>query len=416
MGGGYRESVEKAESAAFGGLLAKTVASLGVGLTLVSLGAISAHAATPSSRFATYVDGAAGTVNLPAGYPSATITVTQDEVNTVSQDNLSNSPFKEFFTKDAAPTTSSPHLSLKGGQTGSQTIPNVITITFAEEVPGEHLGINFGDVDVETVVISMTGGTSTEPTTLTPQEMGFQGVYNSFTGSTTVDVPGTTQDSDANTFTLVAPGSTNTDGSSAWFLPSVGVREITLSSTFTVFGRFYVWFAAIRPEATLDALSSTFTLGDPPLTEPFAALSFPQGIIDTDFADADKTISYAVTNAGDTGCTLSGTPLSFTATTPGTCTLTASVPSSPDFVGTSETFDIAVSEPAPPAPAPPTTTSKAPRTTTAETPLTQFSGPELAPTGAPAWPMWPMVAALGGAALIALSRALRPHRNQTNSS
>ena len=480
------------------GIAKRAFAVLGAALMVVSFGAISASATTttttPSSRFATYIEGTTGQVIMPTGYPNATITVTQSTVGGSTLGILTESPFRSFFTEDGAPNPPNRHLSLQGGQTGSQTIPNVITITFDQEVPADHLGINFSDVDVETVVISMTSGGPDGPAALTPAQMGFKGVYNSDTGSTINDVPGTSQDSVLNTFTLVAPGSVDTDGSSAWFIPSAGVREITLSSTFTTFGRFYLWFAAIRPEATITATSTTFTLGSDPVIEPLATVSFPEGIIDADFSDSDKTITYSVTDAGGTGCELSGTPLTFTATAAGTCTINAQVSDSPDFVGASTSFAITVVEPPPPpapepepepeptpAPAPkpeptkpPTPTEWTPGTTnfqittfpgvielpppppppgggaytfTADTASTSLctvdrdtptitvpqpgtcsvtasvgatknfskasvtvtftitSGPTLAATGAPAWPLWPVAAGLVGIAMVAMSRA-----------
>jgi len=326
---------------------AKTTAILGASLMVVSLGAITASASTLSSRFATYQvpsSSPTGTITLPAGYPQATITTTVGNVSTSSVDPLVRSPFKTFFTAGGTAGTSSPALSLQGGQTSSQT-PNVITITFDRAIPANHLGMNLGDVDVETVVIEMAQDLDGTLTPLTPAQMGFQETYNSTTSGT--DVPVKTSDDDANTITLTGTGS-DTNGASAWFIPETSVTQITLTSQITSFGRFYLWFAAIRPEATITPLVTTYQAQTDPLEEPFAEVSFPAGIDATAFGEEDQAITYQVLDDGGTGCELSTTtPVTLTATTGGTCQLTATVADADGFIGQTEVFDVTVGKPIP---------------------------------------------------------------------
>jgi hypothetical protein len=156
-----------------------------------------------------------------------------------------------------------------------------------------------------------------------------------------------TSDDAANTITLTGTGS-DTSGASAWFIPETSVTQITLTSQITSFGRFYLWFAAIRPEATITPLVTTYQAETDPLEAPFAAVSFPAGIDATAFSEEEQTITYQVSNQGDTGCELSDTePVTLTASTAGACEITSTVSDADGFIGTTTTFVMTITKPDP---------------------------------------------------------------------
>ncbi len=304
-----------------------------------------------------------GTITLPAGYPQATITTTVGNVSTSSVDNLVRSPFKTFFTAGGTAGTSSPHLSLSGGQTSSQT-PNVITITFDRAIPANHLGMNLGDVDVETVVIEMAQNIDGTLSPLTPAQMGFQETYNSTTSGT--DVPVKTSDDAANTITLTGTGG-DTNGASAWFIPETSVTQITLTSQITSFGRFYLWFAAIRPEPVVEWVPEVteFELTEFPFTvTPPAPPPPPSG----------EAYTFTKDDTSTSDCTVDEDTSTLVVPKPGTCVVGASTPETDVFAAYTVTTTFT------------------------------FTGATLAATGAHPVPLWALVVAATGLIMLVISR------------
>ena len=383
---------------------------------------VPAHAAVNTSRFATHAevsgsDGKKATITLPAGYPVGELTAVRE--NSVSVPGTAafknnTADFQTLFAPDSLDQNAPTHISLKSKGDGT-VAENSAEIVFPTPVPANSLAINFVDADVEKVVINMFNGA----TSLTAAEINFKGAYGAVSSPT-----GGPSTWDPATFTLSGPG-TDTTGQAAWFNPTQPITRITLGlpdqgAQMTTSSVVYVWFAAIRPTPTLQATSvpAEYVIDDPALEllDSHFTITFPEHILVADFA-GDLGLTFSVTNDGGTSCSLTtGPPVTLTATDPGTCQLEAALPEqTTKFFGATTTFSIpVVTEPTPP-PSPPTHSPTTSRPSPATEPLEATSGQELAATGAPAWPVWPVVAGLVGVAMLVASRVLYSPRHRATS-
>ena len=383
-----------------------------------------AHAAVNTSRFATHAevsgsDGKKATITLPAGYPVGELTaVRENSVSVPATPKYKNNTaaFQALFDPDDLDQNAPTHISVKSRGDGTPFVENSAEIVFPTPVPANSLAINFVDADVEKVVINMFNG----DTALTAAEINFKGAYTAISSPT-----GDPSTWDPATSTLSGPG-TDTTGQAAWFNPTQPVTRITLGlpdqgTQMTTSSVVYLWFAAIRPTPTIQATSTPaeYVIDDPAveLLDSQFTITFPEHILAADFA-GDLGLTFTVTDQEGTGCSLTtGPPVTLTATDPGTCQLEASLPEeTTKFFEATTTFSIPiVSEPTlpPPPPAPSPDTSRpapdASRATPDPEPVMVTSGPELAATGAPAWPVWAGVVSVLGAALIAWATVVRRH-------
>ena len=138
-----------------------------------------------------------------------------------------------------------------------------------------------------------------------------------------------------------------------------------------------------RPKAIITPQVTTYLAQSEPLTTPLATLSFTDSSSFTNgddltrFPEANRVITYTVADPGGTGCALTGTPPALTATSAGTCLISATIPeytvppanvgdSPGGFIGTTTSFPITITAPPPPPtpPKPPTPTEWNPETTT----------------------------------------------------
>ncbi len=414
--------VERAANAAADMTLSRTVylgavAAVTAATMVVTL---PAHAAVNTSRFATHAevsgsDGKKATITLPAGYPVGELTAARENsvtVPTAPAFKNDTTDFETLFAPDSLNQNAPTHISLKSKGDGTVT-ENSAEIVFPTPVPANSLAINFVDADVEKVVINMFNGA----TSLTAAEINFKGAYEAVSSPT-----GGPSTWDPATFTLSGPGA-DTTGQAAWFNPTQPITRITLGlpdqgTQMTTSSVVYVWFAAIRPTPTIQATSvpAEYVIDDPALEllDSQFTITFPEHILAADFAD-DLGLTFAVTDQGGTGCSLTtGPPVTLTATDPGTCQLEASLPEeTTKFFGATTPFSIPiVTEPTPPPPAPLSDTS---RPSPATEPVVEAPGPELAATGAPAWPVLPAVTALVGVAMVVASRVLYSPRHRGTS-
>lgn len=407
------------------GLAFRTLGAVAAALLTFSFGAISASAAspTPSARFATYTTDdttkKSGEVILPAGYPVGTITMVTtapDGLQTSSTDPLNRGGFRDFLETDGAPSpiSTTRHLSIRPADASNNSA--TVTIDFSSPIPAASMAINFGDVDVETIDVTMFDG---EGTPVPINGMGFQETYNSSQETLSADpcasgVPPTGYSKPTNSLTPDVSNSfrltgvtCDTIGASAWFLPSQEVKSIVVTSRYTVgnTGRYYLWFGASRPESIITPIVDSFTVGSDPIATPLAELSFADVIAVSDFPESDRSLAYTVADDGDTGCTITGTgPPEFSAIAAGSCEITATVADSADFIGATETFTILVTEATPPAPTTDPSPPSTPQQVAVTEPVEAVSGPELAATGAPAAPLWALAMGVLGMGLLVWAR------------
>jgi hypothetical protein len=290
-----------------------------------------------------------------------------------------------------------PYLSVDGDATAT-------TITFSSELPAGEIGIALGDIDAEKLVVTMAQDDSTA---LSAAQIGSQTAFNYSTlaGPTPTITPGTNQVEIADAGCVEpVPANTqcDTNGATAWFQPTVGVKTITITSTSKLgFPRYQVWFAFTASQAITWSPTTTLLLADLPDVPDQLATSSGAG-----------AISYQVENSSTSDCTVNSQTAEITATTTGTCLVTATAAQTPDDLAGSTTVAFSIVTPPPPAPAPP---SNSPPQTTIPPPeltVTDNPAPHLAATGEEILPSWWGLIGVGvGGALIALARRTpRSHR------
>ena len=364
-----------------------------------------------------------------------------------------------------------PYLSVAVATSGTTTT----TITFNRATKAEELGIALGDIDAEKLVVTMTGGGNA----LTAAQMAPQTSFNHATVTGTPPTPTVTSGTNAVTIedtdcpdTPAQNETCDTNGATAWLVPTVAVETITITSTSkTGFPAYQLWMAySGAQKVTWTPNQTSFLLQDSPF-EPseLANVVFP--------ATGGGDITYSVNPSSSSDCTVHPTTAVITATTTGTCLVTATAAAAGGQAPGSITLTFTITTPPPPPEPtkPPTPTEWNPETTTfqvdtfpgvidlppppnppgggsytftthgdstslctidRDTPtvtvqqpgtcivtatigatknfskasvtvaFTITSGPMLAATGAPAWPVWPAVAGLVGVAMLVASRVL----------
>lgn len=209
------------------------------GAFALSFTVLPAFAATTGAGYASgNATGPTGTLNMPAGYPSATwSTQTGDPLNTYSGSASSGPAGNTVWGAVFGSARNRPYVSYQIPLGISTGVGQSITLAFTTAMPANSWGFNLGDVDAENVSVeaTTTGGAS-----LTGTQLGFQSTYN-FGGS--ADVPSSTVG--VNSVTISGNG-TDTQGAAAWFQPNIAVSTITFTTAKNTSGSptFQIWFAA----------------------------------------------------------------------------------------------------------------------------------------------------------------------------
>ena len=277
-----------------------------------------AYAADPDLHYPTYsavveTSGEyATTATFPGTNPSADVTSNRP-LNTASTATLgADTRFGAVFGSSAGKAYL--RVDVKA------TAPTVTTITFATELQADQLGMALGDIDAESVVVTMVDDSGTD---LSASQMGSQDPFN-YAGDP--DLPtiteGTNEVTVADSRCVDAGQQCDTNGATAWFQPETKVKTITLTGTkISGLPEYQLWLAiedyqrvTWNPTATLDLqndLPATFTAAT---------------------TSGDGALSYQVTDAGSTGCTVDSATRELSATSAGTCLVTARAATTDDYL------------------------------------------------------------------------------------
>ena len=260
--------------------------------------------------------------------------------------------------------------TVKGETAGTR-----MTIEFDTVVPARSFGIALGDLDGEKATITMSNGS----TPLTSPEMGVQPAYNSGTGqpANLRVVESNLTPGDSNTAPTVviddkvcADGFTsttcNTNNVVIWLWPEADVTTIqitTVSQTPLTNAFYQLWLAYTasqvvnwRPNTAEVTLDGTTTI-----TPTAATVVLPPAPEDA------GDITYTVNPSSTSNCTVNSVTGAITASTAGTCVVTATAAATDDWGAGSATQTFTFVNPPPPPPAPPkppTPTEWSPQTTT----------------------------------------------------
>ncbi|NIJ04391.1 carboxypeptidase regulatory-like domain-containing protein [Frigoribacterium faeni] len=243
-----------------------------VALALALGGATTASAAQGSSWGEFQVTGSAraytGTMTLDGGFPATTFTSTSRQATVPS----GSSTWQAASTPPGVQYGSSrglPYLNQRPAQ-DSPTAAGaaVTTYTFASATPSSGWSFVLGDIDADQARVTATG---VGGVTVTPDQLGFQGVYNYCQGGGTPSCDsagvGDRPRWDAASQTLVGnPAGTDTEGAAGWFSPSVPLETLTITyQQRTGFPVYQTWFAT----RTFSA-SGTATVGTGETATPYA--------------------------------------------------------------------------------------------------------------------------------------------------
>ena len=380
---------------------------------------------TPAPRFATFtkIGTSEATGVLPTGFQ-----------------NIENRRITDVFRVDAAATTGTVYTGpywerylAEGTRPSAFIIPRVstgvsfrtTTVAFDGLMPADHIGIGLLDVDARETLWVKVLDRNGDP--LSTDECGLQTLFNSIDGQTgqmTLDLPpfdvAAPSGAEDYCFRLFTESAENTSGATFWFVPTVAFTSLVFTEKSGQ-EAIVVSIAADRPAPTITPtpqVPTTFTIGDDPmtLTPDMFTIGWPEGVLADQFTpdgDFDDTVGlqFRVKDDGGTGCTLdTNSPLTLSATSPGTCTIECFQPERPNFLAAS--IDIPITVSATPSPNTSTNTNTSRPAPPPETPPTT---PELAATGATPWPVWAGVMVSVGLAVMGVAhyRSRRPHTPAT---
>lgn len=208
-----------------------------------------AHAASGSGTYAAWADQSTSPDSFAGTFPSTSFpsilaqaqpisgSVTAEAtIATASSTTLTGAtPFGTRF----GTSSGEQYLSL-GGANVKDEIAEVV-MTFATPAPAGRWGFTLGDVDAEEITVSAT---RSDGSALTGAEIGWQGNFNY--ADPTGDTP--TWDPDTR---VLAGNATDTSGASAWFVPTVDVKTLTLREKDLVgIPRYQLWIATDDTEPT----------------------------------------------------------------------------------------------------------------------------------------------------------------------
>lgn len=300
-----------------------TISLAGAAVWLLGPAAI---AATPDLHYPSYaaitVDDGTGENSTTASFPGG---VTPDAA--VS----SNRPLT--LASSATLGASTPFGAVFGSSAGKSYLrvdvkastATITTITFADELQANELGIALGDIDAEQVVITMSdkGGAA-----LSATQMGAQDPFN-YAGAD--DLPSITVGDDALTVAdtrCVDEGQTcDTNGATAWLQPTVPLKTITLTATkVSGLPEYQLWLAHTDYQVVT---------WDPTTALSLANLPAPPDQLAT--TSGDGAVSYAVADPGQTGCSVNPSTAEISATSAGTCAITATAARTDDYLQGSRT-------------------------------------------------------------------------------
>ena len=243
----------------------------------------------------------------------------------------------------------------KGNPVGSA--PTTMTIEFPEPLPARSFGIALADLDGEVATIEMSrpAADPNDPDVpLTGEKMGVQQTYNSATGQPAtlrvVETPTTVVIDDEVCAVGFTSSTCNTSNVVAWLWPEEPVQKVVITTTSQtpLASAFYqLWLAytasqvvSWRPDTTPITLDGTTTI-----TPTAASVVLPPA------PAAVGAITYTVGSSSTSDCTVDQTTGALTATTAGTCVVTASAAATDDWLGASATSTFTFTDP-PPPPAP----------------------------------------------------------------
>ena len=301
-------------------------------LAVTTQATVPAYAADPDVHYPTFsaVAETSGeystTATFPNSGPTASV-VANRPLNTATSATLdADTPFGQVFGSSAEKTYV--RVDVKA------TAPSVTTITFNTELQANQLGIALGDIDAESVKVTMLDGATT-PVALSAAQMGARAPFN-YAGQP--DLPTITSGTDEITVAdgrCVDPGQEcDTTGATAWFQPQSAVKTITLTGTkISGLPEYQLWLAFEDYQTVTWAPTTSLALADSPFTPSNPPVASDNG-----------TITYSVANAGATGCTVNSTTGVITASSAGTCQVTATAAATTNFLSGSTTVAFIIDE------------------------------------------------------------------------
>lgn len=298
-------------------------------LTLTNVG--QAYAADPNLHYPTYsaVVNNETTATFPAaGSPTALVASNRPLVAATSATLSATTPFGQVFGSSSGKTYL--RVDVKA------STPTVTTITFSSAIAANTFAFALGDIDAESVTVTMTsdGTTAVSSTAMGPQEP--------FNYSGNDDLPTVTSGTNiltiADTRCVSATQQCDTNGATAWFQPTSAVKTVTLTGTkISGLPEYQLWMASATYQTVTWTPTETLTLTAGQATPtPTAATTSGNG-----------TISYAVTDPGTTGCTIDSATRVISATSDGTCEITATAAATADYLAGSTTVSFIIGSPDP---------------------------------------------------------------------
>ncbi|ROS75387.1 hypothetical protein [Cellulomonas sp. PhB143] len=264
--------------------LAGTVSVGSIGI----LGPLGAVAATDTDYASWTFTGTnhsyAGTVDLATGFPA--VTLASDSRTPPSPPVVSGStvwlPLGTPFAGTFGPSRDQPYLSLRP-YADNPTSPSTTTYTFATPTPVGTWGVNLGDVDAERLVVSALGA---DGLPVAAADLGFGPPYSYCAASprssscsgqaapyaTPTVVPAATSVTVEDPLCPTIDATRcDTQGAAAFFVPTVPLTSLTITSTQKQgLPAYQTWFATLRGTIT-GAVAPACPLEDPPSVELLSA-------------------------------------------------------------------------------------------------------------------------------------------------
>jgi LPXTG-motif cell wall-anchored protein len=239
---------------------------------LGAFGAAPANAA-PSDGYANWTTSGsanawAGTLSLPAGFPTTTLTSTSRTLGLSGGGSSwlgADTPAGELVGS----SRNKPYLSINPAANSAGSV-STTTFTFATPTPVGVWGAAFGDIDAEVLGVSATSATGTAVTAADLGVTAFNYCLTTTTPNPCGGAPGLTP---LPTLTSTASGVTaadplcptvaancSTSGASIWVEPAVALSTLTVTSTFASgIPAAQMWFASVAR-----TVAGVITIGELP--------------------------------------------------------------------------------------------------------------------------------------------------------
>jgi hypothetical protein len=248
------------------------LATVPLAALLVALGATPASAA-PSDGYATWTTSGsanawAGTLTLPAGFPTTTLTSTSRALN-LSGGGSQWLPADTPAGQLVGSSRDKPYLSINPAANTAGSV-STTTFTFATPTPVGVWGAAFGDIDAEVLGVSATDAAG-QP--VAPAALGVAAFNYCLTATTPNPCgasPGLTPLptlTDAPTGVTAAdplcpstPANCATSGASIWVEPAVALSTLSVTSTYAAgIPQAQMWFASVAR-----TVAGVITIGELP--------------------------------------------------------------------------------------------------------------------------------------------------------